>query len=510
MAVARIDAHSVWVRPKGGLDPYALLACDETGMDAIPLPETTTTTTYGKNCAGDFVPVVVAQDPPGDLPSSTINFYELIERVHPMLEYFASGTELNLQRLRFNTARNMDVRALAQQVDLLEILLTGGERGAAPNIDGTGGPLASNVTFDIEKLLTIQLNLSLARVAVPAAATADAVTATIQDRDIDLDTGYRGKDKVIYMGLDGATNNLFVSLDGGGSFLATTPTAVFTGATNVKALGWQPLGETSFRLMVGGGPAVASLALAYMDIDYGNEDGGVTALVPNEIAISGMSAATDGVTAMLWPTYNRLYIATVDATPTAANARIFISSGAGATDPSLDTTIAPGQVINDFYQDAAESVWAVGNANLLLEESSGSRGTFAARVGPVTGADLMSIAVADDGVLYVGTGAHASGGIYRASDGGRGSWVQVLSIPATSIVTDIQVIAGSSEIVYATIDDATPVGQVQRTIDGGRSWTPISPSTNAGYNQLLPTSNANQMYLFGGAQGGSALVELLA
>ena len=482
---AQIEAHSVWHREALSPEAYEILTCSETGLGEIPLTERSTTTVFGRNCDGNFEPVVTAQDPPGDLPEFQLDFYEMWNEIHPILKAYDSNVDLNMQRLRYSSANNMDVRALAKQIDYFKIRFSGGTRGAAPNVTGEGGAVLSNVTMSMLEALTVQMDLSIA--AVTLSETENLLSGAMLSREIDRNSGYRGPDKVAYIGADTEatpTNpgNLLVTVNGGGVWAAMA-NAPFPDNRGVFGLGWQPITETSFRLFCLGGPLTAvAPAASYYDLQFGQENSATA--TPTAVAFPG-AASAEGGTAMLWPSYSRLYAA--------VGTNLYISSDAGVTFPS-SPAVAPGQVINKVFQDSEENVWIVTGSDGILIESKSNRGTFAPKVGP-GGGDITAFARGNDGGIMVGAGKD----VYRSDDEARGNWTLSLSLPASTVIKDIWMPKGFSEVAYVVANDTGPVGTLYRTVDGGVTWSPFTATVNTGYNGILQTSDANLMYLFGQA-----------
>lgn len=494
-STARIEAHSLWFREQKTNDVYTLLACEEHGMGEIPLLEKSVTTTFGRNCQGEFVPVVATTDPPGDLPASQLDFYELWDRIHPLLELNRDNIPLWIERLRYSTPNNMDVRNLAKQMDVFQIVFTGGTRGAAPNITGEGGPVLSNLTFDIVSSEIIQLDLSLARVTLTE--TENILTGMVLTKNLDRNTGYRGPDQVMYLGADTETvpatpGALLVSVDKGGTFAEFT-TPPFAGFAGVSTLAWQPLSESQFRLVCGSGTlAATAAAFATYDITFGQEN--ILTPTPTELSIAASTVA-DAVQKIIWPGFNRMYLA--------AGTDIYFSSDGGASDPGA-AIASPGVVINDLFQDGAGNVWAVGATDTILREGSGSRGTFEAKVGPGDG-DLGGIYVAADKTIFVG----GATGVHRARDGAAGAWTQALT--TTNPIIDVYGVKGLSEVIYAVETDGSTTSTLHKSIDGGVSWTTVSSSAVAPvWTDLVPTSDPNRFFITGDTNAGTGLLELYA
>lgn len=497
---AKVEAHSLWFRERRTDDAYTLLDCAESGMAEIPELEKATSTTFGRSCDGEFVSVVTSIDPPGDLPASQIDFYELWSQIHPLIKANRSNLPLFIQRLRYATPNNMSVRELAKQLDLFEITFTGGTRGAGPNLTGEGGAVQSNVTYDIELSSIIQLDLGLTRIT--QTETENFLSALVMKRNIDRSSGYRGPDRVMYLGADTegtptTPGALWVSQDRGSTFAELT-NAPFAGNAGVQALAWQPISETQFRLVCGQGTlAAAKPNLAYYDFNFGDEAS--ASVTPTRFEITGATAA-DAVADILWPEYGRMYVAVGSA--------IFISTTAGVSIPATAAS-SPGQTVNQLKQDWAKNVWAVGNSGVILVEYEGDRGTFTAAVPPTGGANITAIDIAKDGTIYAGVG----NSIRRSRDGARqaANWSSLLTLGTNEVVRDMYCVEGSAEVVMAFVSDtSSPAGRVLRSIDGGLTWVPFTTTTNSGYNRAITTSDPNKFFIVGPVDTSTGLVEKLA
>lgn len=490
--VARVDAHSIWWRQKWTNDAYAILATEESGMAAIPMQDRSSTTIYGKTPQGTFTDVVTSLDAPGALPSFDLNIYEQWGKVHPLLKLAAYPFEviLFLQRLRFSAPNNMDVRVLAKQLDLLECRIAGGERGAAPNQTGEGGATPASISLEVLDSLTVQLDASLSRVTTTEAE--DILSVDVVNEAIDPSTGFTGPGKVIYFGAGSTASpaNVLVSLDGGSTVASmVAPYAINAGIT---AIAHYPISETSMRIVVGHeSEASTAPAIATFDVSFGTEDteGSVT-----EVSVPGLAVA-DAIQDILWLTYNRMYIA--------AENQIFLSADAGAT-IETNSLADPGQQITAFAADKEGNVWAVGASNTILREDANNRGTFQTKSGPSGGAGFTAVAVADDGVIFVGNGTK----VYSSANEGQ-TWVERMNAGATAVINDIILVDGSSEVVYVAYT-LSSVGYLVRSIDGGLSWSTVTGIGSLGYQAMAPTVDPNKVLLVGDVVTATGYIEILS
>lgn len=497
----RIDAHSLWYREWGDTGDYVQLRQEEVGMAETPLPERSKTTTFGKNNRGEFVPVVTADDPPGALPSFDINFYERWSEIYPLLKLHYKNARVFIQRMRFQNPNNLDIRTSAKQADTFDVTFSGGSRGAGPNIDGTGGPMQSNVTVTVNKQTSTQLDLSLSR--LPTTEAQDILSIDGIWENLDRETGAPEPDKVLYFGADtsgSAPGNLLVTTDGGSTIAAvTTDPTPSAGNRGIAVILHKPVSETEFRLVTLNGTLSGSkAAFSWDDVAYGSED---TVGAFTEITIAAGSN-DDAFTAGVWTDFSRLYMAT-DA------GDIFLSTDGAESDPGTAIS-AGGNAINHMIEDFEGNVWAVGASNTILFEDRTNQGTFVAKTGPSGGGVFYSIARAEDGTIFAGNGQKIFKNTNKALN--TGGWTELKDFGSNHLVKRIVCVDGMSEVLYALVDDTTPGDtEIFRSINGGLTWTAITQLANDGYNDLYPSQvNPNLLVLVGDAESSTGVIQRLS
>lgn len=498
----RIDAHSIWYREWGATEDYDQLRQEEVGMDEVPLQERAQTTVFGKNNRGEFVEVVTSTDPPGALPSFGINFYERWSEIYPLLKLHNKNARVFIQRLRFQNPNNVDIRTSAKQADTFDVTFSGGSRGAGPNIDGTGGALQSNVTVNVKKNTTTQLDLSLSRLTTTEAQDILSIDG-IWERFPDRDNGEPEPDKVLYFGANtsgSAPGNLLVSTNGGSTISAvTTDPTPSAGNRGIAVILHKPVSETQFRLVTLNGTLTgAKPAFSYDDVEYGSED---TIAAFTEITIAGGSNA-DAFTAGVWTDFSRLYMAT-DA------GDIFLSTDGAETDPGTAIS-AGGNAINHMIEDYEGNVWAVGASNTILFEDRTSQGTFVSKTGPSGGGAFYSIARAEDGTIFAGNGQKIFKNTNKALN--TGGWTELKDFGSNHLVKRVHCVEGTSEVLYAVVDDTTPADtEIFRSINGGLTWTPITQLANDGYNDAkFSEVDPNLGFIVGDAESSTGVIQKLS
>ncbi len=147
--------------------------------------------------------------------------------------------------------------------------------------------------------------------------------------------------------------------------------------------------------------------------------------------------------------------------------------------------------------------YAVCNGNIFLFTSNVQAASpdWASRTGPAVGFDLLSIDVNDKGHIFVGT---SDARLFRSEDEGL-TWALVIDFGAGTI--DDVMFEEKGNYVGALIwNNATPVGAVYRSEDGGATWPQIANMpTNVGLN-ALHMCDQNTISVVGNAVGGSTFI----
>lgn len=498
MTLERLEFTSIWVRDEGEyVTDYVLIAPEESGIGERTRSAPGVTTIRGRNADNNFVDLAVVQEAPGDTDTFNVEFYGHYDVISDLEKYKESNRPFNVQLLSFSSPP-VDIRSLAKKVEQYSVLPGALTLGAGRNRDGSGGLRSNSIVLNIQNRVDANLGITLSRIT--NAATEDAMSIAVIDRNIDRATGYRGADKVIFVGLDDDTTNpgeVWVSVNEGGTFaLLLTDPDPFANVSGVNNLEWNIVSETQFRLIAARETIAGVKAMfAYQDFTFGGE---LTAAAWTVITIAA-TANADAVEALLWPKglglTNRLYIA--------AAGDIYVSSDLGATDPGA-AIFTGANAIAQFKADHARNIWAVGAANAILVELANQRGTFVARTGPTGGGAFTAIDRAKNGVIYAGNGQS----LFRNTNEARtaGGWSSCKDFGAGFTVKSVDCVNGSSEVVRVVVSSAT-AGQVWTTINGGLSWTMATVSTNAGYTKSAKSSDPNQYFLSGKVQGGTAVLE---
>lgn len=486
MTLERTEFTSIWVKEAGDtVNDYELLPPEETGMGDATVTGPTLTVIRGRDADGQFVDLTTTDAPPGEGDTFQVNYYGHYDTIVPLEKYLLQGKEFYIQMLSF-ASPPVDIRSLAKKIEHYKVGKPSGTRGAGRNQDGSGGLRTNNVSLTGSERVVLNLSTTLSRIS--NALAENALSVLVLTRDIDRKTGYRGPDKVVFVGLDddgaGGLGLLAVSIDGGASFaaVATDPSPFANTDTGINNLAAFIVSETQFRLVATReSDAAAKAEFSYTDITFGGE---ATVASWTEVTIAATSNA-DFITAMLWPQASRLYFA--------AAGDIYKSTDLGGSDPGA-AKYTGANAINQFFQDNDKNVWAVGASNTILVELANARDSFVARTGPSGGGAFTAIAVAKDGTVFAGNGQV----LYRSSNGARtaGGWTSLKDFGSGYSVKQIVCVKGSSQILYAVVSDASD-GQVWTSTNGGITWVEKTAITNGGYTAAAAYADENKLIVVG-------------
>lgn len=509
MTIIGQDRVILWFQPNGPGTAFVPYGIGEKagGMSGKTIPGPGRTPIYGRTETGAPVTIKVNREPPGDLPSATLTLYERAQ-VDLLLEALQKGCPINVQtRITkcgvLNNPGNWDV------IDHW----AGGEvtsynPGDAPQVEfgGEGVTVEGSVSFTHYIRL---VQTSLAQLTNTITENVLAI-AGIPDEDCNLcGNGYPGADEIMYFGAasgGSGDGELHYTRNGGGSILPVSahPFASSGNSEDISFVVVRPITQTQLQVVVGTGTSVVGTKaqFAFATVSYGGE--GTTTWTVNTIAAT---ATGDAITAMFWPMYDRLYMASAG--------DIYVSTDQGETDPGAAIYTGATQINAFAVSPDKSNVWAVGASNLILREVD-QDDVFATRVGPAGGGEFHSIAVAADGTIYAGNGTS----IYKNTDqaNNAGNWTQLKNFGANKRVVAIQCIGGQralggdSQLLRAVVDDtAGGVGEVYLSVDGGASWQAVPSLTNTGYNAAYFSEiNDNLAVVVGDASGSVGQIHRLA
>jgi hypothetical protein len=497
MTLAKVELSSMWVKPDNEYDEaYELLLPEESGMGELTIPAPTVTILQGRDGDGNFVELMKTEDPPGDSPTFQVDFYGHSDLITALERYSRQHQEFYLQ-MRYYKNPPINIEALATRLEHFWCTPGPRARGAGRNLDASGGARTNNMQITAAGFVDVNTSTALSRITT--ASTLAGTSLLNIDRNIkDRTTGYRGPDKVMYLGLadSAAPAEIWVSINEGATWavIATDPTPFAVNA-DILHMQYYFVAEDQFRLVVGRDTDAGTKAeWSYTDVTFGGE-----ATVASWTTVTIAATVNGDLTeATLWEEANRYYYCSAG--------DIYLSLDLCETDPGSAIFTGANAFAAMFY-DSERNVWAVGAANTILVELVNARGTFVARVGPSGGGAFTAIAVAKNQIMFAGNGQY----IYRNTNEARtaGGWSQVKDLGAGYTVKSIYCVRDSSEIVVAFADDGA-LGVVWVTYNGGLTWVQKTATSNSGYNVAVKSLiDDNLFFLTGPTDTGTTLIEKL-
>ena len=495
----------LWVQENGSGTPFKPFAVGEDGasMTGKTIPVIGVTPVYGRDRYNNPIVIDITETAPGDLPSATVTIYE--KKTLTFLENMVmKRCPINMQ-LRVVECGTLDDPFIWDKMTHWgRGVLTTYNPGDGPAIeyDNTIMQAAGTISFrhalllsqtELSKLTTAEVNDILCIDGIP-------------DEDCnECGTGYPGADQLLYAGCEaasGLTAKVLVSVNGGGSWVATTADP-FAADEHVDFIQVMPHGRSGARVIVGTGvtDVAAEAKIAWSDVDYGAED---TTVWTDTLISSG--ATGDIIEAMKWVLSDRLMLASAG--------DIYVSSNQGNT--ADDAAIYTGAlVINGFsISPDRKTVVAYGESNLLLREQN-QNNVFAARVGPTGGSSITALAIAGDGSWYAGV----DGQLWKSVNSGlnAGGWDLRYDFGGAFVVKEIQVVGGvkagggDAEVLKIVLDDPTPgTGEIWQTLDGAATMEQIPERANDGYNgAYFSETNDNHAIIVGDDDGATGIFHLL-
>jgi len=180
---------------------------------------------------------------------------------------------------------------------------------------------------------------------------------------------------------------------------------------------------------------------------------------------------------------------------------IYISEDAGLTWTAQESGVINAGAWNAI-KFADDSVgFAVGASNAMAKTTDGGT-SWSAVTGPTAeaGNAAISLDVLDRNRVWVG---YDSGTLYYTNDGGVNWSARSFTGSGVGEVRDVKFM--NEYIGVLVTDNASPVGAIHRTIDGGYTWQALTTPTNVGLN-AASICDAWNFYVVGEAQGGSGVI----
>ena len=275
--------------------------------------------------------------------------------------------------------------------------------------------------------------------------------------------------------------------DGGSTWTATSADPL-AGGEDIAAVTVFPVSATLHRVLVARGTTDAGAA---MEIAYSDSKGAAWTTV--EVGSTNGQYAV-GPRALYSLGRNAIWLVT-------DGGYIYKSEDGGASWTTQDAGVATSNDLTHVYFVNESIGWAAGASDTILKTTDG--GITWSTVTPTgESAAITALYAHDADRAWVGAG----GSLYYTTDGGttwteRAGW----SGSGTGTVKDVVFVTGGDLIGFMLHDNASPVGTLLRTIDGGYTWDPVSTPANTGLNSMV-VCDANQAFVVGEDSGGTAVI----
>lgn len=331
----------------------------------------------------------------------------------------------------------------------------------------------SDQTFDLSSEYMLRVvQLSINRQSISETSAINDINACAEERCRTSDTPAQLPCQVLYAVTDAPTGsptgkaNVLVTTNGGS--WAATAANPFDAGEDIAAVECFELGRDERRIVVVRGTTDVSHP---MEIAY-SDDAGVTWTNVDVGSINGeFISSPHGMFAL---DRNNIWLAT-------NLGNIYHSDSAG-----LDWDLIESGVItsNDWLaiNFVSENVgWVVGEQNVIARTVDGGV-SWSVVTGPSaqTGQNAQALAVLDRNRAWVG---YDNGKLYFTNDEGDNWEERAFSGSGVGQVKDISFWNGDM-LGYLVVNNASPIGKVLRTINGGYDWESLTTPTNSGLNTI--------------------------
>lgn len=293
-------------------------------------------------------------------------------------------------------------------------------------------------------------------------------------------------DKVLAVSdASGYTGNIIETLNAGADW-TDLPSEPFAVGKHVMSGVAFPISESVTRYLV----AKEAEGAAQGQVAY-SDDHGVTW---NQVSIGGASAGHGAVDsgALFALDQGHIWLAS-------AEGYIYFSNDGGVTwDAQTSGSLTTEDLRCISFTDENNGLAGADNDVLLISTDGGTTWELTDAV-TGSGDDINAVAGAGDYWWAVTSG----GEMFYSRDEGD-TWTQ-RSFSGSGIgeITDI---AFANDLIgYALHNNASPVGEILVTINGGYSWNAITTPTNTGLNALTIVDESS-IYAVGEVQGGTAVI----
>lgn len=480
---------AAWVQRNGNGTAFKVYAVGEDGMSLTgkSIPVVGVAPVYARDRNGKPLVIALNETAPGDLPSLTVTIFEKAS-LTVLEEMWQRKCPINLQQ-RFVECGVLDNPFVWDKIyHWGRGQLTTFNPGDGPSLEFDGTQMQVSGTLSFRDVVLVLRN-SLSALTIAETENLLAIDGVPDEDCNECGTGYPGADQILITGAEAgaaAQPQFWVSGDGGSTWVAAS-TDPFAADEHIDFVQVRLMGDNNVRYIIGTGTTdvAAKAKYAYADVTFGDlaTVSAWTDTLINETAVG------DVITAMLWAFHDRLYLGT-------DSFGVYIDTQQGEEGTML-ASYSGATAINAFaLSPDGKDVWGVGVTNLIIRERN-QTGQFEVKNGPTGGGDFTAITVATDGTLYAGNGQY----LYRTVDnaGEAGNWDRVNDFGTGFLVEKIHCVKGNSQIVRATVGDASG-GEIHESLDGGNSWRRLVILTNTGYNDSYHSEeDANAAVIVGDA-----------
>lgn len=282
--------------------------------------------------------------------------------------------------------------------------------------------------------------------------------------------------------------DVWKTINSGGAWSSPHGTEPFDASQDIAAVVCFPISRDITRVIVANGTSDAGnpAEIAYSD------DGGTTWTAVNVGSTNGQYFT--GPYSLFALDYQHIWACV-------SGGYIYFSADGGLTFTTQEAGVITAQNWKAIHFSDYDHGFVVGNTNTGAFTIDGGSTWSALTLPTAQAADnAITVWAIDSNTVWIG---YDDGKMYRSVDAGENFTEYTFSGSGTGSVKGISF---ANELCGFMIhDNATPVGTIFKTINGGYDWEAMSTPTNTGLNSLY-VCDCNTMYAVGNASGGTAVV----
>ena len=507
--IAKQAMAAYWLQQNGPFTAATPFQLGQAGLGDITLPGPGDRTIFfGTNAMGLPVSLGFERGASGQPGTSLENYVTLFrDTIQKMRE---QGQVRNIQ-LRIHDGTSLDNPNLWKFVVHLEGGQAGDSTLGAPVSREFGDARIPQATPYVPYYGLILAEQSLSRLTTTEAQAANGVAFLSDPESLkESGNGYPGPDRIGYIGCDavgaGTANVLSLVRSATGTWtIAATSADPFAADEHIDFPMLRMINKTQFRLVVARitTDAAAPSEIAYANVTIGAE----TTTTWSTVNVGSNNG--DIVTATIWPSYGRMYVAN-------DNNDIFLSTDQGEswTDMNYGGSNAPRAFA---LAPGGENLYVVGDSNEIYVEKAQS-GTWESLTGPTGSNNSNAIAVGRD-AIWLGNGTSlfysenllptAAGQWTSSKDFGTNHQARDIHLP-TNALTFGSTLVGSQVVKVLVNDTSGNEGDVWKTLDGGGTWLEVTNLANSGLNNWYYSPiDPNFAVIVGEVNSSTALIHKL-